>query len=100
MKNDNLARIFNRWPLGNDLPIVILLPFLPRFACVTYSAKQSLVKASLPLLAVEAFDEAVLLGLSHCTSVYVQMYETGAACSTQNWRGFSGADHGLQCSLL
>ena len=47
-------------------PVVILLPFFKRFAGIAQCAKQRFVKAFISQFAVEAFNEAILLGLSRC----------------------------------
>lgn len=43
-------------------PIVVLLPFFKRFASLAQCAEQRFIEAFITLLAVETFDEAVLLG--------------------------------------
>ena len=45
-------------------PVVILLPFFKRFAGIAQCAKQRFVEAFVSQFTVEAFNEAVLLGLS------------------------------------
>ena len=45
-------------------PVVILLPIFERFTSVVQRAKLRFIEAFIPQLAVEAFDEAVLLALS------------------------------------
>ena len=47
-----------------SVPVVILLPFFKRFAGIAQCAKQRFVEAFVSQFAVEAFNEAVLLGLS------------------------------------
>ena len=45
-------------------PVVILLPIFERFTGIVQCAKLRFIEAFIPQLAVEAFDEAVLLALS------------------------------------
>ena len=45
-------------------PVVVFLPFFKRLACITQCAEQCLVQTFISKFAVEAFDEAVLLGFS------------------------------------
>ena len=45
-------------------PVVTLLPFFKRSAGIAQCAEQRFIEAFIPEFAVEAFDKAVLLGLS------------------------------------
>jgi hypothetical protein len=47
-------------------PVVIHLPFFKRSASVVQCAEQRLVQTFISQLAVEAFDETILLGLARC----------------------------------
>ena len=54
-------------------PVVILLPFVKRFAGIAQCAKQRFVEAFVSQFAVEAFYEAVLLGLARCDIVPINI---------------------------
>ena len=43
-------------------PVVVFLPFFQRLSGIAQCAEQCLVQALIPKLAVETFDEAILLG--------------------------------------
>jgi len=49
-----------------SVPVISLLPVFKRFAGIAQFAKQRFIQAFIPQLAVEAFDETVLLGLAQC----------------------------------